>query len=169
MPPRCSRIPVSQLCWGGGMRERKGVQRTTEKRGGVRRIPRTKRAGRVVAQPREARLQPCPIACDTPLYRAVDTRLYGFRPSDAGGAACFAASYRTLPTTAVVAAASRTQAAIGMSSLPAANAFICGPKTFAISSSKASLRCVATSCRAWTISSATGISGWPTSSSMTWA
>lgn len=27
--------------------------------------------------PREARPEPCPIACDTPLDRAVDTKLYG--------------------------------------------------------------------------------------------
>lgn len=80
------------------MRERKGVQRTTEKRGGVRRFCNTKPTGRVVAQPREARLQPCPIACDTPVDGSVDTRLYSFPSFDADGAACFAASYRTLPT-----------------------------------------------------------------------
>lgn len=31
--PRCSRIPMSQLRWGGGMRERKGVHRTTASAG----------------------------------------------------------------------------------------------------------------------------------------
>jgi hypothetical protein len=61
--------------WGGGA---KGRPKDNRKARGARRIPRTKRAGRVVAQPREARLQPCPIGCDTLVYGAVDTRLYGF-------------------------------------------------------------------------------------------
>lgn len=77
-----------------GMRERKGVQRTTEKRGGVRRFCNAKRAGRVVAQPREARLQPCPIACDTPVDGSVDTRLYG----SGNTAPCLVAPYRSETT-----------------------------------------------------------------------
>lgn len=35
--------------------------------------------GRVAGQPRKARLQPCPIACDTPLDRSLDSRLYSAR------------------------------------------------------------------------------------------
>ena len=55
-PPLCSRIPESQLRWGGGMRERKGMQRMTVKSGDVRRNPRSNRAGVGGDQPREVRL-----------------------------------------------------------------------------------------------------------------
>lgn len=62
------------------MRERKGVQRTTEKIRGMRRFPQQNRAGWVAGQPREARLRTCPNACDTRLDRAMDTNVA--RPLD---------------------------------------------------------------------------------------